>query len=57
MYTSLLSTVLAFSLIGCGDAEKAESTESKAVQVNGETVATVNGTPIGSRGLCDAGCP
>ena len=49
MYTSLLSIVLAASLIGCGDADKAESnTETKAVQVNGEAVATVNGSPIGS---------
>ena len=44
MYKSLISIVLASPLIGCGDADKSESnTESKAVQVNGETVATVNG--------------
>jgi peptidyl-prolyl cis-trans isomerase C len=49
MYTSLLSTLLALSVIGCGDAEKTEAaTKSAAFEVNGETVATVNGTPIGS---------
>ena len=49
MYKSLLSIVLASALIGCGDVDKTETnTEAKAVQVNGETVATVNGSPIGS---------
>lgn len=49
MYTSLLSIVLASTLIGCGDAAKTEATsQAKTVQVNGETVATVNGSPIGS---------
>lgn len=49
MYTPLLSIVLASTLIACGDAAKTEATsQAKTVQVNGETVATVNGSPIGS---------
>ena len=37
------------SLSLAGDAEKTEATTKAAsVEVNGETVATVNGTPIGS---------
>ena len=42
-----LITVLSLAIIGCGEAEQTE-TKSAAVQVSGDVVATVNGSPIGS---------
>ena len=42
-----LITALILTMIGCGEAEQTE-TKPAAVQVNGDVVATVNGSPIGS---------
>ena len=42
-----LITALILTIVGCGEAEQTE-TKPAAVQVNGDVVATVNGSPIGS---------
>lgn len=42
-----LITALIMTMVGCGEAEQTE-TKPAAVQVNGDVVATVNGSPIGS---------
>ncbi len=44
----LQSTVLSIALIACGDEESTTETKSPLVTVNGDVIATVEGTPIGS---------